>query len=99
MCIDIFCRYVLDGDREELRNIRNELSSLRMATSIQPATRANKLHNKVPHGTSTLHNLMKEKNDILASGLYDENDCLVAELEHRILETRGQETESSVADW
>lgn len=36
MCYcDVLCRYVLDGDREELRNIRHELANLRSVSTGQ----------------------------------------------------------------
>jgi hypothetical protein len=47
------CRYVLDGDRDELRNIRHELASLRSNLATEPAiVRPQPPHAKKPSSPS-----------------------------------------------
>ncbi len=71
-------RYVLDGDRDELRNIRSEIGELRKAAErrkdqlmTSPTSVANTTRN------ATLARLQKERIDLIATGLYDEKGSQV----------------------
>ena len=84
------CRYILDGDREELRSIRSELSSLRSFAAVNSPINTRNQESVRPsvgkNNMDLLQRLHQEKRDLMSSGLYEENDSLIAELNRSILE-------------
>ena len=106
----------MDGDREELRGIRNELASLRSRQYAPSANRVQDFKVEVTgikenvYGKETdsgrsqhllgdksdpnvkaspkarLDHLMNERAKLLSSGLYEEDDVLIKEIEESILQ-------------
>lgn len=104
-------RFVLDGDREELRHIRQELEALRNharsavvgtvatpgagsgSTPLAPVS-SNKSNARATSSSvnaksdaaqdSVLERLRNEKQDLLSTGLYDQKDSIIEELDRSI---------------
>lgn len=114
----------MDGDREELRHIRNELSNLRLANQVRAnvvplkqtkggdVTNTKRqagqmrgvesyenLHSTSDPATSEnadmLSRLMKEKKELLSTGLYSVDDELILEIDQAILEMKANMAERS----
>ena len=73
-------RYVLDGDREELRTIRHELASLRsggggLQVSAPPAPPTG-----AGAGAGASKHAREQVSALLSTGLYSESDSIIAEL-------------------
>jgi len=83
-------RYVLDGDREELRTIRHELASLRIGPQaplpapVQQTTNNYNLNSSPSSGSGPAANAARIKEQLsvlLSTGLYDEADSVVQTLQ------------------
>ncbi len=80
-------RYVLDGDREELRTIRHELAALRSGASVPPPAppvvqTTNNYNLGSSSGAVTNAARIKEQlSALLSTGLYEEADSVVQELQ------------------
>lgn len=77
-------RYVLDGDREELRNIRKELSQLRFSSSDSSAARKQMPVEESRPESDKLTRLRKKKSDLLESGYREGEDPVIAEINDSI---------------
>jgi hypothetical protein len=84
-------RYVLDGDRDELRTIRHELSNLRSANvNANANVNVNAGIQHVPSSMTSVHasnatqyaskQTKEQISALLSTGLYSENDSIIAEL-------------------
>ena len=77
-------RYVLDGDREELRTIRNALSQLKSGAG-NPAEFDRNPKSDVGEENSSIDRLKRKKEELLSTGLYDENeDPIIEEINRAI---------------
>ena len=88
-------RYVLDGDREELRTIRHELASLRTGPPVPPpapvaqTTNNYNLNSSPSSGSGPQANAARIKEQLsvlLSTGLYDEADSVVQTLQANLAE-------------
>ena len=90
-------RYVLDGDREELRAIRSEIGSLRKAAedrrtvaAVAASIQEEQISQQVSNGNSArnqaLSRLQRQRVDLLASGMYDVNDPTMKRIDAAIAE-------------
>ena len=83
-------KFILDGDRDELRSIRNELDALRR-TSVAPSpSRPGPMvqavgSSGVPHDNKReVARLQNERSTLLATGVYDEQHPIIAAIDAKI---------------
>ena len=80
-------RYVLDGDREELRTIRSTLAQLKSNPERRGSPNISRNQDLGQSATenSATSRLKKRKEELLSSGLYDENeDAIIEEINRAI---------------
>ena len=85
-------RYVLDGDRQELRLIKNELDDLKRLSYQQQQQKQQQAQAPTPsreaksggRNDDERQRLLKEKSDLLATGVYSSNHPIIMQLDKRL---------------
>ena len=89
-------RYVLDGDRQELRSIKNELDDLKRLSQAQQQQPPQQRQAQAPtpsrggrvvgggSGEEERQRLVNEKADLLATGVYSANHPIIKQLDKRL---------------
>jgi hypothetical protein len=81
-------RYMLDGDRDELRSIRNELEELRMTSHIKEACSDARASQSAPAfgqgAQSEVDRLRKWRAELLNSGAYSRDHQIIKELDRQL---------------
>ena len=100
-------RYVLDGDRQELRSIKNELDDLRRVTLVQsqgvrmqaptPSRGAAErdIERNVESTLATIQRLEQERSDLMATGAYGPTHPIIEALQRKIIGIGGSMRDSS----
>jgi hypothetical protein len=89
-------RYILDGDRMELRNIKNELDDLKRA-SIQQVEQQQQQQQDLSRATSpsrtggsnqtdAVKRLVKERNDLISTGAYSTSHPIIQSIDQKLKE-------------
>ena len=80
-------RYILDGDRQELRSIKDELDALKRANAFSPQrTAVSKEYANAPTPTRDTHRLKKEREILLGTGAYDTQHPIIVQIDKQIKE-------------
>ena len=83
---------MLDGDRQELRLIKNELDDLKRLSSQQQQQKQQQAQAPTPsreaksggRNDDERQRLLKEKSDLLATGVYSSNHPIIMQLDKRL---------------
>ena len=80
-------RYILDGDRQELRSIKDELDALKRANAFSPQRNdVSKMNANAPTPTRDTHRLKKEREILLGTGAYDTQHPIIVQIDKQIKE-------------
>ena len=88
-------RYVLDGDRQELRSIKNELDDLKRVSLMQVEREGREEREKrgergmaqqapTPSRSSAIQRFQKERRDLISTGAYDRTHPIIQSLDMKI---------------
>jgi len=80
-------RYILDGDRKQLQDMKSELNELRSATLRMPVYPQQQPHEDVAttsDSSSQLERLQSEKEELLRGGAYGLDHPIIEQLNHHI---------------
>jgi|EP00945_MAST-04E_sp_MAST-4E-sp1_P005223 hypothetical protein len=89
-------RYILDGDRQELRSIKDELDSLRRANMFgggKSAPTPSRIARRTNYGSgqdTNVERLQKERSLLLGTGAYDNEHPIIKEIDRQIEIAGGQ---------
>ena len=80
-------RYILDGDRQELRSIKDELDALKRANMFSPDRSKSGTNNaNAPTPSRNSDRLIKEREILLGTGAYDEQHPIIVQIDKQISE-------------